>query len=366
LLLLRFNEEEKRIVQIVQIATLLQTNTIMTTLILNNEKLTITAWEAVLEMLLINKPVRTLFLRYSNFDLECAQLLAKTLPFCSALTELDLQECNIGINGCYAIVNALCENPNGCQIEYLGLCETMENDSGDVEMKKRLAEKFVLLLQSPYTKLRELDLSSNKLGDDFVTIFVTGLKHNVRLEELYLYHNDITGVGAKALATVLYCNRMLTHLNLSNNSIGDDGAMAVSTALRYHPSIEVLNFTYNDMTEEGQLKMLQFLKYNEYVIYLYFNYVNNASVSIQSLDDYNDTAYRFGTCSRPGGSFAAHKKGSARRQHMFAWMARNWIDVDESGLPGFRPVHDRHQTNTNEDNNFCHTIKQSDNKKDCI
>jgi Ran GTPase-activating protein (RanGAP) involved in mRNA processing and transport len=120
----------------VQLAALLQTNTVVTTVDLCHKGLTMTAWKAIIEMLRINKTVQALKLDYANFDFECSRLLATTLPFCSSLTHLDLRECAIGINGCYAIVKALSESPNGCQLEYLNLQCTMENDSGDVEMKK--------------------------------------------------------------------------------------------------------------------------------------------------------------------------------------------------------------------------------------
>jgi Ran GTPase-activating protein (RanGAP) involved in mRNA processing and transport len=146
----------------------------------------------------------------------------------------------------FVIMKAFCESPNGCQLEYLNFECTMENGSGDVEMKNLLAKTFVLLL-SPSTKLRELVLSENKLGDNFVKVFVIGLKHNMRLEKLYLNGNDITSVGAMALATVLYYNRSLRYLSLSDNSIGDDGMIAISTALRYHPSIQGLSLSDNDM-----------------------------------------------------------------------------------------------------------------------
>jgi Ran GTPase-activating protein (RanGAP) involved in mRNA processing and transport len=215
-------------------------------------------WRWVIEMLCKNKNVRTLLLWYSNFDLECARLLASALPFCSSLTDLSLQECKIGINSCYAIVKALSENLNDCHLESLNICQTMNNDSGDVEMKKVLADKFVLLLESPYTKLKCLNLSHNKLGEDFVTVFVTGLKHNVRLEQLYLSGNDITSMGGTALANVLYYNQTLTCLDLKNNSMGDDGAIAISIALRYHPKMGSLDFVGNCLTRGGQKNISMF------------------------------------------------------------------------------------------------------------
>jgi hypothetical protein len=86
------------------------------------------------------------------------------------------------------------------------------------------------------------------------------------------------------------------------------------------------------MTIDGRLKMHQFSKYNESVMYLYFDYVTNGSVLIQSLNDYNDTLYQFGEFCRTRGSFAAHKKGSLRRQHMFTWMASDWINMKKKEI----------------------------------
>jgi hypothetical protein len=172
--------------KVVRLAMALQKNTTIRYLCISSMLLTMTAWKAVIEMLGINQTTRELFVDLTKFDLLCARLLATKLPFCSSLKNLHLKQCEIGIYGCYAVVTALCDNPNGCQLECLDLCGSMQKDSGDVEMKNLLAEKFVLLLQLTNTKLRHIDLANNKFGDDFVTMFVAGLKHNLSLERLDL------------------------------------------------------------------------------------------------------------------------------------------------------------------------------------
>jgi uncharacterized protein (TIGR02996 family) len=141
-------------------------------------------------------------------------------------------------------------------------------------------EGAVELFASPHlTSLRELDLTSNRLGPDAVAALLgssltgltrLGLGHNAlddpeaealaaspnlaRLTELGLEHNKIGDLGVTALATSPYlsslrvfrlgCNRVrdrgaqalasspnlagLRHLSLWNNPIGDAGALALA------------------------------------------------------------------------------------------------------------------------------------------
>jgi Leucine Rich repeat len=181
-------------------------------------------------------------------------------------------------------------------------------------------------------------LSSIGFGDDFLTIFVTGLKHNVRLERLYLRGNCITVVGAVALATALYYNQTLRYLSLSYNSIGHDGAIAILTALRYHPHMEYLDVTGNPMTKDGFLKLYQCFKYNESIQHLYC--VNNAVIEselIQSIEDYNNTLREvFASIRRRDTT----KKCSGRRQHIYTWMTSNWIHViNNQEVPTKKAMH---------------------------
>lgn len=97
------------------------------------------------------------------------------------------------------------------------------------------------------TTLRVLDLCSNALDDDSITVVSTILgQPSFLLEELYLGNNTIRAGGAIALSDALSLNRSLRVLDVHQNRIPDaSGGPELIRAVAGHPSLRVLNLGSN-------------------------------------------------------------------------------------------------------------------------
>lgn len=100
------------------------------------------------------------------------------------------------------------------------------------------------------TTLREIDLSSEKIGDAGASHLSTLLVH-APLVTLVLNDNDITCAGAKALAGAFKTNRSIRTLHLAANLIHDDGVRALTLAMWDNPALRVLNLNANPIHAEG-------------------------------------------------------------------------------------------------------------------
>jgi Leucine Rich repeat len=316
----------------------------------------INGWKALFRVFQINTTIQKLEFSDCNLNLEWAQLFATMVLFNNnTINDLRIwKSTEIGMNGICGIVNALCNKPAGCTLTSLTLRSVinMDNFNNDTVMGTQLGKAFVTLLQLKSTELKKLDLRYNDLTDAVMDMFVSGLKFNTNLEQLYLSENTLSPYfnAATALANAMYYNRTLRLLDLSWNAINQDGANEIFTALRYHPSLQLLAVDFN--RTEGVLgETLQLLKYNE-VINILDNSGDQMMISffdtatVKSILDYNDTIYMLPKPAKDHdydeewieyidelltknlfGQRTAIKKGVPRRQDSFMWLYNSWIST---------------------------------------
>ena len=88
-----------------------------------------------------------------------------------------------------------------------------------------------------------LDLRANALEDKGTAavgeLLIAG--DALALEQLNLWNNRVSPVGASRLARSLRSNRRLRSLHFGNNSIEDAGMSDLGAALASHPALETLN-----------------------------------------------------------------------------------------------------------------------------
>jgi len=136
-------------------------------------------------------------------------------------------------------------------------CIRMTNYKLNSETIKILCDK---LLDSKITKL---DLRRNTIGP-------TGAKEiarilasdNTKLDDIFLYFNNIGNEGASYIANSLCVNKTLTKLNLCDNNIGYDGSKSFAEMLQKNQTLTALDLNNNALTDDGVQLMIDSLKGN--------------------------------------------------------------------------------------------------------
>ncbi|CAM4555318.1 unnamed protein product [Leuciscus chuanchicus] len=184
----------------------------------------------------------------------CAALASALTLNPSHLRELDLTRNNVQDLGAKRLFATL-KNPE-CQLKVLKLKECGLADEG--------CAALVSALRSNPSHMKELDLSENKLGDSGIKFLANGPKCPFGLEELWVTGCGITHEGCAALASALTSNlSQLKELNLSSNVIGDSGLKLLSIALENpHCKLETLGLKDCGVRDEGCAALISALTAN--------------------------------------------------------------------------------------------------------
>jgi Ran GTPase-activating protein (RanGAP) involved in mRNA processing and transport len=88
-----------------------------------------------------------------------------------------------------------------------------------------------LILDSPPSKLRILNLTDTQMGSKGATAMASLLRYNSSVQELYIGTNQIGAKGIRAISPELRKNTTLKVLNVSSNAIKSQGAALLADAL---------------------------------------------------------------------------------------------------------------------------------------
>ena len=118
--------------------------------------------------------------------------------------------------------------------------------------ERRVGDKdlhFVLsaLRAKDVKDVKEIDLRSNRIGDEGATMLSEFLEWSGRVEILRLNSNDIGAQGAIRLAKTLGTNTSLKVLVLNDNKIGKKGSLSIAKAFRTNSTLEVLDLGNTDL-----------------------------------------------------------------------------------------------------------------------
>lgn len=113
-----------------------------------------------------------------------------------------------------------------------------------------------------YAWLRQLNLSSNPIGDEGVRVLANSLQSGrCVLESLSLAHASLSDSGAIDVAMALPQLGSLTSLVLSHNTIRDSGASALADTLCNHDTLDSLDLSYNYVSDSGAARLADSLPY---------------------------------------------------------------------------------------------------------
>jgi len=183
-------------------------------------------------------------------DLQPADaiLIASDLQFMAALTELNLDWNEIGVDGAKAIAAALEVN---AVLTTLCLNGNMIGDEGAVAIAAALKLG---------TALTSLELGGNNVGAEGAIAIAEALKATSVLTKLSLGGNQLGVEGVEAIAGVLESGTILTSLELGGNNIGDEGALKIAEALKVNNVLTVLNLGETEIGVEGAKAIAEALK----------------------------------------------------------------------------------------------------------
>jgi NLR family CARD domain-containing protein 3 len=143
-------------------------------------------------------------------------------------------------------------------------------------------ETFIKSL-SGKPQLKSLALNNCKIGLKEIKALGDVLRDNDQLKELYLYSNKLGPSEAVEVAKIIASKRKLTALGLSNNQIGTEGAMHLaSTALADKLALTKLSLEGNSIGSRGLRAISEAMMANTELkeIYLYNNQIEDDGLEI--------------------------------------------------------------------------------------
>ncbi|XP_006890009.1 PREDICTED: NACHT, LRR and PYD domains-containing protein 12-like [Elephantulus edwardii] len=159
--------------------------------------------------------------------------LAAVLSTSQCLTELEFSETKLEASALKFLCEGL-KDPN-CKLQKLKLCASFHPEHSEV-ICKYLAS--VLIYKS---KLIELDLSENPLGDTGVKYLCEGLSHfNCRVEKLDLSTCNLTDASCVDLSSFLRVSQSLKELFVFANPLGDKGIQLLCEGLQRRRSTGII------------------------------------------------------------------------------------------------------------------------------
>ncbi|KAG2460019.1 NLRP3 protein, partial [Polypterus senegalus] len=194
---------------------------------------------------------KDLMLDFSDMTLsplDCA-VLGSVINYCGELEELNLS----GTELTPEYINRLVTGFICCKRINLSHCH----------LTSTCCSALSSALSSPHSRLTELDLNGNNMGDSGVDQLCEGLRsENCKLEKLNLTNCGLISKCCSALSSALSApHSRLTELDLSfNNNMEDSGVDQLCEGLRSENcKLEKLRLQFNDISEkeQTQLRLLQ-------------------------------------------------------------------------------------------------------------
>lgn len=189
----------------------------------------------------------------------------------STLEELDLGDCDTGVQCLIAIATALNQNKS---VKAINLNRPLL-----FSQEEETTVHLALMLKNN-SSLVELHLCKHEMKNFGVEQLCEALYENSSLRYLDLACNKITSNGVKFLGKLLKWNQTLQILDLNANRIEDDGAIYLSEALTlYNRTLQALSVVSNNISGKGLVALSDAMKTNTELscIYIWGNKFDEAT-----------------------------------------------------------------------------------------
>lgn len=133
----------------------------------------------------------------------------------------------------------------------------------------------IAFINAEHDYFLDLDFSHNKLGDQAAVAIAN---KNFDINSLNLGNNNISNIGAIALANSKGTHPSSYRLDLNNNNIGDEGAIAFSQS---DLAITYLNLSHNQITDLGAIALANPIdSLNIYYLDISYNKLTSRSIDM--------------------------------------------------------------------------------------
>ncbi|XP_073780106.1 NACHT, LRR and PYD domains-containing protein 3 isoform X2 [Danio rerio] len=224
--------------------------------------------------------LETLLLRDCGLtDEGCAALASALRSNPEHLKHLDLSWSNLGDS--VTLLSAVLEDPR-CKLEKLGLSNCGLAEEGCAALASAL--------RSNPEHLRGLNLSVNNLGDSVTLLSAVLEDPRCKLEKIKLSYCGLTDEGCAALASALRSNpEHLRDLDLSTNNLGDSVTLLSAILEDPHCKLEKLELKNCGLTDEGCAVLASALRSNpEHLRDLNLSWNNLSNSTKKLLSDLKD------------------------------------------------------------------------------
>jgi len=220
----------------------------------------------------LNKSMRHARMRLQSLNLgdndigdkgiQCLCLYLESIS--CELQDLDLSRNSIETSGGVAIFDALKRNPQTKIVSIDLSCNLLRELEDDQPKITQYSHKSIGIpgrssgihgFLSKNKTLKELDLSANRMTDEWVEALFRGLSLNSQsaLEKVSLGFNRIGDRGAIAIGMCLTVNTSLLLLELNDNHIGNDGAQALVEAMEDNTTIKDIAGLWSNKIEKRHI-----------------------------------------------------------------------------------------------------------------
>jgi len=165
----------------------------------------------------------------------------------TTLRELDLSKNQIGSRGASSVLHAFRDNPHatgsGTEKLSIEMINFAHNEIWDVDDGSFFAQN---------TTLKMFNLEGNFIHDEGVQSIADGLRinaENTKIQELYLGWNGIGDEGALHLAKMIETNSTIEKLGLGENDITSIGARALLNSLALNHTLRQITGLYHNMID---------------------------------------------------------------------------------------------------------------------
>jgi Ran GTPase-activating protein (RanGAP) involved in mRNA processing and transport len=186
-----------------------------------------------------NRVLTSLDLTNCTMSLEAATAIGRTLSEANKnmIAHVNFSNCGLNASTIAPLANILAHND---RIEAASYSENSLRDEGALHVAKGVELN---------SALRILDLSHCKIGPGGAGALGAALTKNQKLRNLSLSGNKLREAGTTAFCQALHANSSLVMLDLGGNNINREGGMAIAQLLRVNKTLESLNLGRNYLND---------------------------------------------------------------------------------------------------------------------